>query len=208
MAGLQTAHFTHKQHDRPANNSFHPQTTWQACKDFIHKQHDRPANSSLHPQTTWQACKQLTSPTNNMAGLQTTHFTHKQNGRPAKTSPTNNMTGLQTAQFTLKQHGRPANNSFHPQTTWQACKQLTSPTNNSACYFKPIFNWHCHMNLGNVCRYLHRAINPNDPPAVPQPKPAYPYKTVGCVFNHQTFYANCQVGRHVCSIQMNKHALF
>ncbi|KAK2191243.1 hypothetical protein NP493_55g07029 [Ridgeia piscesae] len=41
-------------------------------------------------------------------------------------------------------------------------------------------------------RYLHRAINPNDPPAVPQPKPAYPYKTIGCVFNHQNFYANCQ----------------
>lgn len=41
-------------------------------------------------------------------------------------------------------------------------------------------------------RYLHRPIDPDAPPLAPQPKPSYPYRTVGCVFNHQTFLANCQ----------------
>ncbi|XP_031724425.1 centrosomal protein of 76 kDa isoform X2 [Anarrhichthys ocellatus] len=41
-------------------------------------------------------------------------------------------------------------------------------------------------------RYLHRAIDPDAPPLAPQPKPSSPYRTVGCVFNHQTFLANCQ----------------
>ncbi|XP_073187755.1 centrosomal protein of 76 kDa isoform X3 [Lepidochelys kempii] len=41
-------------------------------------------------------------------------------------------------------------------------------------------------------RYIHTPINPDDPPLVEQPKPMYPYRTVGCVFNHQTFLGNCQ----------------
>nr|XP_043890822.1 centrosomal protein of 76 kDa isoform X2 [Solea senegalensis] len=41
-------------------------------------------------------------------------------------------------------------------------------------------------------RYLHRAIDPDGAPLSPQPKPSSPYRTVGCVFNHQTFLANCQ----------------
>ncbi|XP_069393642.1 centrosomal protein of 76 kDa isoform X2 [Paralichthys olivaceus] len=41
-------------------------------------------------------------------------------------------------------------------------------------------------------RYLHQAIDPEAPPLTPQPKPSSPYRTVGCVFNHQTFLANCQ----------------
>lgn len=41
-------------------------------------------------------------------------------------------------------------------------------------------------------RYLHQPIDPEAPPLVPQPKPTYPYCTVGCVFNHKTFMANCQ----------------
>ncbi|XP_071495438.1 centrosomal protein of 76 kDa-like [Diadema antillarum] len=41
-------------------------------------------------------------------------------------------------------------------------------------------------------RYIHRPVNPNDPPSVEQPTPQYPYRTIGCVFNHQAFYANCQ----------------
>nr|XP_019946664.1 PREDICTED: centrosomal protein of 76 kDa [Paralichthys olivaceus] len=40
--------------------------------------------------------------------------------------------------------------------------------------------------------YLHQAIDPEAPPLTPQPKPSSPYRTVGCVFNHQTFLANCQ----------------
>lgn len=41
-------------------------------------------------------------------------------------------------------------------------------------------------------RYLHLAIDPDAPPLVQQPKPSHPYRTVGCVFNHQSFLANCQ----------------
>ncbi|XP_067248878.1 centrosomal protein of 76 kDa isoform X1 [Chanodichthys erythropterus] len=41
-------------------------------------------------------------------------------------------------------------------------------------------------------RYLHRPIDPDAPPMVPQPKPTHPYRTLGCVFNHKTFFANCQ----------------
>ncbi|XP_059920673.1 centrosomal protein of 76 kDa [Gadus macrocephalus] len=41
-------------------------------------------------------------------------------------------------------------------------------------------------------RYLHQAIDPDAPPLAPQPKPSSPYRTVGCVFNHQSFLANCQ----------------
>lgn len=43
-----------------------------------------------------------------------------------------------------------------------------------------------------MLRYLHRAIDPDAPPLAPQPKPSSPYRTVGCVFNHLTFLANCQ----------------
>jgi centrosomal protein CEP76 len=42
-------------------------------------------------------------------------------------------------------------------------------------------------------RYVHSPINPDDSPAEPQPVPNYPYRTVGCLFNHQSFYANSQV---------------
>lgn len=41
-------------------------------------------------------------------------------------------------------------------------------------------------------RYLHQEIDPNAPPLSPQPKPSSPYRTVGCVFNHRSFLANCQ----------------
>lgn len=41
-------------------------------------------------------------------------------------------------------------------------------------------------------RYLHQTIDPDAPPLVPQPKLSHPYRTVGCVFNHQSFLANCQ----------------
>uniref|UniRef100_A0A8I6A403 Centrosomal protein of 76 kDa n=1 Tax=Rattus norvegicus TaxID=10116 RepID=A0A8I6A403_RAT len=41
-------------------------------------------------------------------------------------------------------------------------------------------------------RYIHKPTNPDEPPLAEQPKPLYPYRTVGCVFNHQTFLGNCQ----------------
>lgn len=41
-------------------------------------------------------------------------------------------------------------------------------------------------------RYIHKPTNPDEPPLAEQPKPLHPYRTVGCVFNHQTFLGNCQ----------------
>lgn len=43
-----------------------------------------------------------------------------------------------------------------------------------------------------LARYVHRPINPDDPPLVEQPKPLYPYRTIGCIFNHEKFFGNCQ----------------
>ncbi|XP_070320614.1 protein spire homolog 1 isoform X3 [Odocoileus virginianus] len=54
-------------------------------------------------------------------------------------------------------------------------------------------------------RYLHKPINPDEPPAAEQPKPLYPYRTIGCVFNHQTFLGNCQPSDSVesCVFDLN-----
>lgn len=41
-------------------------------------------------------------------------------------------------------------------------------------------------------RYTHHPVNPDDPPFDAQPKPSYPYKTIGCVFNNVAFFANSQ----------------
>ncbi|XP_048219411.1 centrosomal protein of 76 kDa isoform X3 [Perognathus longimembris pacificus] len=41
-------------------------------------------------------------------------------------------------------------------------------------------------------RYIHKPTNPDEPPPAEQPKPLYPYRTIGCVFNHQMFLGNCQ----------------
>uniref|UniRef100_A0A2K5KJA3 Centrosomal protein 76 n=1 Tax=Cercocebus atys TaxID=9531 RepID=A0A2K5KJA3_CERAT len=40
--------------------------------------------------------------------------------------------------------------------------------------------------------YIHKPTNPDEPPVAEQPKPLYPYRTIGCVFNHQMFLGNCQ----------------
>lgn len=44
----------------------------------------------------------------------------------------------------------------------------------------------------NGHRYIHEPLDPNAPPMDKQHRPKYPYKTIGCVFNHQSFYANNQ----------------
>lgn len=43
-----------------------------------------------------------------------------------------------------------------------------------------------------LCRYIHKPATPDEPPLTEQPKPLHPYRTVGCVFNHQMFLGNCQ----------------
>ncbi|ERE86154.1 centrosomal protein [Cricetulus griseus] len=43
-----------------------------------------------------------------------------------------------------------------------------------------------------VSKYIHKPTNPDGSPLAEQPKPLYPYRTIGCVFNHQMFLGNCQ----------------
>ncbi|XP_070076779.1 centrosomal protein of 76 kDa isoform X16 [Equus przewalskii] len=54
-------------------------------------------------------------------------------------------------------------------------------------------------------RYIHKSTNPDEPPVAEQPKPLYPYRTVGCVFNHQMFLGNCQPSDsvEVCVFDLN-----
>ncbi|KAM7126879.1 centrosomal protein of 76 kDa isoform 3-T3 [Molossus nigricans] len=54
-------------------------------------------------------------------------------------------------------------------------------------------------------RYIHKSTNLDEPPAAEQPKPLYPYRTIGCVFNHQMFLGNCQPSDSVetCVFDLN-----
>ncbi|KAK2504510.1 hypothetical protein MC885_000093 [Smutsia gigantea] len=54
-------------------------------------------------------------------------------------------------------------------------------------------------------RYIHKSTNPEEPPVAEQPKPLYPYRTIGCVFNHQMFLGNCQPSDSVeiCIFDLN-----
>ncbi|XP_023580586.1 centrosomal protein of 76 kDa [Trichechus manatus latirostris] len=54
-------------------------------------------------------------------------------------------------------------------------------------------------------RYIHKPINPDGAPLAEQPKPLYPYRTIGCVFNHQMFLGNCQPSDsvEVCVFDLN-----
>ncbi|CAL1548119.1 unnamed protein product [Lymnaea stagnalis] len=57
----------------------------------------------------------------------------------------------------------------------------------------------------NGHRFIHEPINPNAPPMDKLHRPSYPYKTVGCVFNHQSFFANSQPSDSVEVCQFNLH---
>uniref|UniRef100_A0A667IDV1 Centrosomal protein of 76 kDa n=1 Tax=Lynx canadensis TaxID=61383 RepID=A0A667IDV1_LYNCA len=54
-------------------------------------------------------------------------------------------------------------------------------------------------------RYIHKPVNPDESPVAEQPKPLYPYRTIGCVFNHQMFLGNCQPSDSVeiCVFDLN-----
>ncbi|XP_002130643.2 centrosomal protein of 76 kDa-like [Ciona intestinalis] len=41
-------------------------------------------------------------------------------------------------------------------------------------------------------RYTHQRVDPNDPPATKQPTNKHPFKSIGCVYNNEHFYANIQ----------------
>jgi centrosomal protein CEP76 len=55
-------------------------------------------------------------------------------------------------------------------------------------------------------RYIHKYINPDDPPLDKQMLIKHPYKTVGCVFNHKSFFANIQPTNNVdtCSFMLKE----
>ncbi|XP_067934415.1 centrosomal protein of 76 kDa-like isoform X2 [Watersipora subatra] len=46
-------------------------------------------------------------------------------------------------------------------------------------------------------RYIHKAPTVNGMLLNPPPTPKHPYRTVGCVFNHKSFYANVQTSDEV-----------
>eukprot|EP00105_Crassostrea_gigas_P015727 XP_011432820.1 PREDICTED: centrosomal protein of 76 kDa-like [Crassostrea gigas] len=60
----------------------------------------------------------------------------------------------------------------------------------------------------NGHRYIHLPIDPNAPPMDKQHRPKYPYKTIGCVFNHVSFYANNQPSDsvEVCKFNLKNEA--
>ncbi|XP_033119568.1 centrosomal protein of 76 kDa-like [Anneissia japonica] len=59
-------------------------------------------------------------------------------------------------------------------------------------------------------RYVHQTVDPDDPPAVDQPRGQYPYRAIGCVFNHQSFYANNQPSDTVelCRFELHDDTLW
>ncbi|XP_064610638.1 centrosomal protein of 76 kDa-like isoform X2 [Liolophura sinensis] len=57
-------------------------------------------------------------------------------------------------------------------------------------------------------RYIHNPIDPDEAPMGKQHQPKHPYRTIGCVFNHQNFYANCQPSNavEVCEFELEDQA--
>jgi centrosomal protein CEP76 len=57
-------------------------------------------------------------------------------------------------------------------------------------------------------RYPHVPVDPDDLPIRPGLKPPYPYRTIGCVFNHELFFANAQPTDfvHMCVFDLNDGA--
>ena len=61
-----------------------------------------------------------------------------------------------------------------------------------------------------LLRYHHPVFDPNDQAGKPIPAPSHPYRTVGCVFNHQSFYANSHHSDSVltCVFDLQDHTLW
>lgn len=60
-------------------------------------------------------------------------------------------------------------------------------------------------------RYIHHFIDPDDPPLnKQQPKPEHMFQTIGCLFNHKSFYANSQPSDHVdiCQFDLQNKSLW
>ncbi|KAL8560893.1 Centrosomal protein of 76 kDa [Nucella lapillus] len=57
----------------------------------------------------------------------------------------------------------------------------------------------------NGHRFVHEPVNPMAPPMGKRERPKHPYKTIGCVFNHRTFYANAQTSERVEECRFDLH---
>eukprot|EP00731_Ephydatia_muelleri_P026239 Em0018g339a len=54
-------------------------------------------------------------------------------------------------------------------------------------------------------RYLHAEFQPNRQAGSPLPIPQHPYSQLGCIFNHQSFYANIQPSDSVAVCRFDLH---
>ncbi len=54
-------------------------------------------------------------------------------------------------------------------------------------------------------RFLHSSYNPDTHSGTPIPVPSHPYRTIGCVFNDKSFYANIQPSDNVLTCQYDLH---
>lgn len=61
-----------------------------------------------------------------------------------------------------------------------------------------------------LLRYLHPPFDPNNQAGLPLPLPNHPYRSVGCIFNHKSFYANCQASDNVstCTFDLENTSLW
>lgn len=56
-----------------------------------------------------------------------------------------------------------------------------------------------------LLRFHHSPYNPDTHAGSPIPIPLHPYRTIGCVFNDRSFYANIQPSDSVLTSQYNLH---
>lgn len=59
-------------------------------------------------------------------------------------------------------------------------------------------------------RYVQPMFDPDTQAGKPLPPPTHPYRTIGCVFNHQSFYANAQPSNAVsaCRFDLSNESLW
>ena len=53
------------------------------------------------------------------------------------------------------------------------------------------------------CRYHQSVYDPDTQAGTVLTPPSHPYRTIGCVFNHKTFYANAQSSDSVLTCNFN-----
>ena len=54
-------------------------------------------------------------------------------------------------------------------------------------------------------RFFQSSYDPNTQAGTPLSPPSHPYRTIGCIFNHKSFYANVQPSDNVLTCQFDLH---